>query len=946
MTTKRILMRIAFRAAGILAMLTASAFSLAATGMWALEPWLRPLILLHVNERWLLAAAIAGWATAAFAWPGKWRRSCWWRAGVAGVLCVGCMIAASIPAREVAMRMLMRSLPVHSAFKDDAPKWRERDAWTKHFDEHWFYFGKKSPEWKQIGENSFDGNFTSTQYRTEFTPFDHLIETSRWSFRKFFIMEVMQHERAVELATRDWHRLFPAIIGQDVTLARRNELIGLLHKLSNDPSVAPASRDAATFWMGLIVLTDAPAFEHWRLPVRDAMLASEDPPMSLTGDVWMRVLDALLAFDDDPETSVGMIIHNRSLLRRALRERVRGMEAHIPAIIEAVDVLDAHGHSGADTVIWMDLKQLLDRMPDGHDDALIHAWLREKIFKWLVEDTSVFQSRFLRKYWFESMPDLFVEFENDQLGILAAWANELVNSTDPSIRDTRGSSGFHSRLPTSIIQAIFIRNLVNDERRVILSNVIGSFLVRHFEEYADWEQFDWRTDSGAIRAITHELSGIWQDLDEDLRISITQQLKQSLVGENAMRIQTPGSRINRPRPTLPLYLLPFFDSTLEHRTLNETEHLALLAALIQGNHGALSAWAIRPDVEPLGFSPETVASFTQTLAAALDDGQSSVSFRDEPDAIKLLVPWFGALIRNFHQSELPLQDVIPILLVSRRIVGMEHLPDDWPRLFHACLQVRRLAGDHDAAEIWHQLLGTPASTLKTLETLSEESGLILIGMFSHLMRNPPDPEVRNVILDHYREMAESDSPDQRRKAWHVLMKTGEWMNPDEWSETRKRFVAFFMNDRPSLSEWSHTLMLNRDPLPGMRLMHIIFEDAHRGEWVAWEEDALSARLSWSSQIHHECSLLEHDWKIKPDGGLFAHLLNASDACSNTWGTHVSPQSIDDFHPSHRWRHAPPQIPFPPTAWQRARELHLKRPDLHFPDRPTFRPTIQSFSEKR
>lgn len=178
---KRMLERIAIWTASIIAVLAASALALAAAGMWALEPWLRPLILLHIDERWLLAAVTAGWAIAATAWPGKWRGRWWlWRAGVATVLCAGCLFALPIKAREIAMK-------------------------------------------------------------------------------------VMNDANAVVLATRDWRRLLPAIVGQDVTLAGRNELIGLQHELSNDPSAAPACRDAATFWMGLIILTDTPEFERWRI---------------------------------------------------------------------------------------------------------------------------------------------------------------------------------------------------------------------------------------------------------------------------------------------------------------------------------------------------------------------------------------------------------------------------------------------------------------------------------------------------------------------------------------------------------------------------------------------------------------------------------------------------------------------------------------------------------
>ncbi len=54
MPVPRIIQRIVIWTASITTMLAASTFALAATGMWALEPWLRPLIFLHLDERWLI----------------------------------------------------------------------------------------------------------------------------------------------------------------------------------------------------------------------------------------------------------------------------------------------------------------------------------------------------------------------------------------------------------------------------------------------------------------------------------------------------------------------------------------------------------------------------------------------------------------------------------------------------------------------------------------------------------------------------------------------------------------------------------------------------------------------------------------------------------------------------------------------------------------------------
>jgi hypothetical protein len=308
------------------------------------------------------------------------------------------------------------------------------------------------------------------------------------------------------------------------------------------------------------------------------------------------------------------------------------------------------------------------------------------------------------------------------------------------------------------------------------------------------------------------------------------------------------------------------------------------------------------------------------------------------------ISWFGWFLRSSANSKLPKADLVRLLLVHRRLIGPEHLPADWPRVFRDCPNARWLAGDHSDPEFWRPLMNSPEAARETIKLLSGESDLILTGPFLYLTNHPPDDEIRRIILDHYREMTRAEGQDQRITAWHVLMKTSAWQNPQERDELRRRFREFFMRERPSLNDWSHTLMLDQNPAPHVTLIYPLGEDGNRGEWVDWEPDALSARLSWSSQIHHECALLPHDWGVRPNDGLFAHLVNASDVCDSTFGIHVNPVPLDGFHASRLWRHPPPRHPFPPTAWQRARDLYLKRPELHFPDRPVFRPTYQSVAD--
>jgi hypothetical protein len=917
----------------------AVAVSIVSSILWALEAWLHPLLVVRIDDRWMLAVAIGAWFAAALAWPGKLRGSWWWRAGAAGVLCATSLYGVSIKAHDEALRMLMGMWKAHYAVHGETPTPEVRRAMEKPFPESWFYFGLKPPPRETSGPYT-----VWTEYRPEHTPLDHLIETSRWPVRRNFIQRVMGDENGVVLATRDWHRLLPAVVGQDVTLSRRNELIAWLDVHSRDQSAAPACRDAAILWMALIVLTDVPEFERWRAPVRDAMLACDNPPLSLTGDVWMRVLDALLAFDPDPTAFTQPLARNGILLRRAVRERLRGMEGQTSAIMREIETLDETSPQSA-IALWLDLKHMVERMSAKSETREIRTWLAKMMFQWLAQDTAGFDARFLKSHriWARNLNDLLVDFTDDETKSLALRANELVASTDPRIKSTTGRRNVPHEVPAAIIQALVIRNFLDGERRSLLSRSIGLFIADHLDVYQPWNAENPRSGHHAVSQMFRELSGIWGDLDDDLRASLSDRLRRSFLDGNVMNRNLIENQ-KEATPTLPAALLAFFDSSLTRGSMNEEERLAMLATTFGSNSGNFSYWTAEPVFDPIGFSPDGITAFVRGLANALENAEPRVSFRNEPGAMEFPISWFGWFLRPSGDSKLPKEDLIRLLLVHRRLIGTQHLHADWPRVFRDCPRARWLAGDHSDPRFWRPLMNSPEAVRETIELLAGQSDLVLSGLFVYLTNHPPDDGIKSVILEHYREMTKADGLERRIAAWHVLMRTSGWLDPDERYELRRQFLEFFMRDRPALNDWSHTLMLDRQPAPHVMLIYPLGEDGHRGEGVNWEQDALTARLSWSSQIHHECALLPHDWGIRPNDGLFTHLVNASDVCDSTFGIHVNPIPLDEFHASRLWLHPPPQLPFPPTAWQRARELHLKRPDLHFPDRPAFRPTYTGVAD--
>jgi hypothetical protein len=231
---------------------------------------------------------------------------------------------------------------------------------------------------------------------------------------------------------------------------------------------------------------------------------------------------------------------------------------------------------------------------------------------------------------------------------------------------------------------------------------------------------------------------------------------------------------------------------------------------------------------------------------------------------------------------------------------------------------------------------------RTLGRFHDGNNFALKPLVQYLARHPPASEVRRVIWEHFGRWLASGTRLQKVTACQVMLKLMGWLEPEERAGFRQRVDQFFKHVRPSLNEWSCTMMLTMNPEHDYPSRYAIAEDQCRSEWIPWEDDALSAKLSWSSQIHHELNMLPHDWKLFPQDGLFMYLNSHIDAwLAPFWGGPVcDPPTPGEPVPARARRGAPPDLPFARTPWQRARELYLKRPELEFPDRVMFRPHHQ------
>ena len=186
----------------------------------------------------------------------------------------------------------------------------------------------------------------------------------------------------------NWDECFPAVTGADVDLDHRRELMEMFREFRANPSLSKNSRQAATLWMGLVFLTDPVEFAGWREPIRDAMLEIPEPIQADHHDCWMRVLDTLLAYDSPASwpAATQVLASHPTTLRRAVRERVRGVMSHFDAIVREFDDSERSGDWNGAFAIWQDTGRWLAAYPGSAGEHRVKQWRSTTMFRWLETD--------------------------------------------------------------------------------------------------------------------------------------------------------------------------------------------------------------------------------------------------------------------------------------------------------------------------------------------------------------------------------------------------------------------------------------------------------------------------------------------------------------------------------------------------------------------------------
>jgi hypothetical protein len=494
--------------------------------------------------------------------------------------------------------------------------------------------------------------------------------------------------------------------------------------------------------------------------------------------------------------------------------------------------------------------------------------------------------------------------------------------------------------PLELEHALMIRNFIDAGNRKMVSGRITSIMIDHtkfvknHKETIDRPVYSMNEMALILLAVLEDLDGQFHD-----------QITQALLFEE--EVLSKDFR-NFHRMLVPTYhLWRTVDGKSPSPRLSGAGRLAILALYGWPREYVKWFWWGKVTVmEMASFTRGEVNEFVDSLLKANRSGEKTFQLGRSPEGVSFdtarMSELFKLSSKSINYNDDQVRDLIRFSLIRRGILSYEHLPSGWPESFDAEPGIQPVNWYFPDESNWALLI----NSLSRMQTMLEHPEVldthVSRGLMEYLERNPPSAEIRAAILHHFDSQLSSGIRSQRLAAYRVLLKLSHWMGPEKRTAFRSRLHGLFNRDRPTLKEWADTMMLPMDPKSDYPKYDAISDVECRSEWVKWEDDELSAQLSWSSQIHQELAMLPHEWRLSPDRGVFMYLNTYLDACftNGFTGSWFQPAGLDVALSGRYRRGLPPDVPFEATPWQRARELHLRKPGLDFPDRALFRPNMR------
>lgn len=721
-----------------------------------------------------------------------------------------------------------------------------------------------------------------------------MVACSRPETRRKFIALSLAKPDAVRGFAHHGARLFASSVGQDVDCAFRRAIAADLTGLLDHPASGSDTRAMAAMWLGMVFLTDPKEFAHLRLPAREGMLACDDPPYCRFGDQWMRTLDCLLAYDPPGswDSLAAGFARNPKLLSRAVRERVRGTLVSLEAIRHETARRTQAGEWEGAIALWVETGRLLAAWPDDLRREEIGVWRREVLSGWLESGRLGQDEAFEQAFrLLDRLPeDPLVEPEpagreaafHKALQLLEPLSSGAVNldHIDDYWRIHRQVEIANGLLPF----------LDPDQRRHVVRTAAAFWVLPTPDSGAKGRShFDWCYNC------RDKLGTHWNDLDENHRTMARRSFKAYWEhnGSTGITVQTPGL-------------------TPEDGILDDVEWLLT----------ALAGYLVRA-IDPHTTPPGLEMAARERLAAALEAGVAAALSAD-PSA------WWDKIIEGLRtcRGGKPFPAKLEQSLLSRmpgrkqiQVSGFDGLA--WiQQLLEERMPSRFPKDPPPEVAAWSK----PGAVREALAAAFTRQQSLIRELMDKAEKHPPHKAVLAAAWDDLTVWSRQGPLPSRIAAYGGLFRLAPQMPAAGRSAMRESFLRFFRRHLVAHQDWPGW-MLESATTP---------ESARGGLGIPWEDDALSAALSWWSEIGEETYPMRQRDAAASATGAFSYIAQAYMDFEGFSGRRGAP-GIDQVIRAREWPRSPSPVPFPPTPWQRARALHEARPELHFPDRALPRP---------
>jgi len=795
---------------------------------------------------------------------------------------------------------------------------------------------------KHIGVPAWLKSRESKDRLFEYPPRMHrLVSYSRWSVRREFVRRMLMDETRAAYLVEKWYECFPAVTGQDVDLARRRDLMEMFRTIRENSSLSEKSRQAATLWMGLVFLSDPVEFSRWREPLRDAMLGIPDPMKAEHHDCWMRVLDTLLAYDPPASWPVATqsLTSNPKTLRRAVRERVRGVMSHFDAVVREFNASERAADWDGAFALWQDTGRWLAVYPGTTGEDRIKQWRQTTMFEWLKMDglgtkwDDLFrgneyfpQGEYLMNLAAEDTMELSPEQEAVLYAKACDWAEKAVALSEKATV-SEGQSEAHVALEHVRVLHPFLNSTHQKDlvRRITPALIRPAVYTRSYGGFRKMPLFE------TCMHCRRLLERSWHEIPPD-------QLK--TLAKNTRPLMSPNGSGS--------WLL-CFDAWSDTPEFSDEERLLYSIAYNV-------SWRVMPpdtpknlvEIIPLSRLPvppvkeEVVRKVIADLKAA--SLPSSGGIESNLDRLYPNCPPSPAIVYGLTRKLREMQNGSrklrsPDFETSMRMeLSMSGLIEADDKLLAAITQLAREDPmfhryfpyqPERHPDLWSDVLKSPLEARQTLVDLmpGSKNDNRLQSLLSSAAKLPPACDVVQAMWQELRERAKvATEPALRPKIYSALFHLAPLLPAKERLAMRSDFLEYFRKTPLPTNAWPDNVM------DDIGVYHMFYQ---YGERIPWENDSLSAALSWSSDICTQTSMFPENGIETKSTGVFSYLTQAMvsydiDGFSNTWPTNKP-------IPGRVWKRLPLQPPFEATPWQQARDLHLRRPDLRFPDHAWARP---------